>query len=197
MKTLEKSSDNYKQLAFKIMVVVMLRGGKIAKRELLADDIAQHGLFADLKKKIDIKGSITRCTEQLLEIFLEKTEDGRSYRILHDVITRCTFIAAFQNNRTLLFTECDPILVSECLRLKSLGERFQFPGYLIYDNSNLKIGIPSELFKEIAILFFQRTEIRSVLHNSRLYDDKKFQIEWNSAELHFTNEIQVTNEADN
>lgn len=186
LQTLEKSNKIHEQLAFKVMVIVMLHGGKIEKRELLADDIAQHGLFADLKKKIDVQGSIIGCTKQLLEIFLEETEDGRSYRIIHDVITRCTFIAAFQNNRTLLLTECDPILVIECLRLKSLGERFQFSGDLFYDNSNLKIGIPSELFKEIARLFFQRTEIRSVLRNSRLYDDKKFQIEWNSAELHFT-----------
>lgn len=68
---------------------------------------------------------------------------------------------------------------------------------ILYDNSNLKIGIPSYLFKEMARFFFQRTEMISVLQKSRLYDDRIFQDEWNKAELHFTNEIHVTNEADN
>lgn len=183
LKTLERSNKIHEQLAFKVMVIVMLRGGKIKKRELLGDNILHHELF------IDVQGSIIGCIEQLLEIFLEETEDGRSYRIIHDVVTRCTFIAAFQNNRKLLFTECFPILVIECLRLKSLREKFQFPGNPIYDNSNLKIGISSELLEEMARLFFQQKEMRSILQKSRLYDDRIFQDEWNKAERHFTNEI--------
>lgn len=193
LKTLERSNENYKELAFKTMVIVMLRGGKIAKQELLADDISQHGVFADLKKRIDIPGSIIGCIEQLLKIFLEETEDGRSYRMLHDVVTRCTFIIAFENHRTLLFTECDPILMFECLRLKPLGERFMYYGKLCYDYGDLKIGIPSELFKDIAELFFQRTEMRNILRNNRIYEDEKFKDEWNKAEQHFTNKIHVTN----
>lgn len=195
LKTLESSNENYKQLAFKTMVIVMLRGGKIAKKELIADGISQHSVFADFKKKIDIQGSIIGCIEQLLKIFLEETEE--SYRMSHDVITRCTFIIAFENHRTLLFTECDPMLMFECLRLKPLGERFKYYGKLFYDYSDLKIGIPSESFKEIAELFFQRTEMRSILRNSRIYEDEKFKDEWNKAEQHFTNETNVANKTHN
>lgn len=109
LKTLERSNKNHEQLAFKVMVIVMLHGGEITKRELLADEIHHHRLFADQNRKMDVPGSITRCTEHLLEIFLEETGDGQSYRFLHDIITRCTFIYAFENHRTLLFTECDKI----------------------------------------------------------------------------------------
>lgn len=31
----------------------------------------------------------------------------RSYRILHDVTTRCTFLGAMENHKTLLFRECE------------------------------------------------------------------------------------------
>lgn len=197
LKTLERSNKNHEQLAFKVMVIVMLHGGEITKRELLADDIPHHVLFADLKKKMDVPGSIMGCTEQLLEIFLEKTLDGESYRFLHEIITRCTFISAFENHRTLLFKECDEILVLESLRLKSFSEKLNIFGGILYDNSNMKIGIPSYLFEEMARLFFQRTETRSVLQKSRLYDNRTFQDEWNKAELYFTDEIHVNNETNN
>lgn len=138
---------------------------------------------------MDVLGSITGCIEQLLKIFLEETKGGRSYRILHNVITRCTFITAFENHRTLLFTECNDMLVLESLRLKSIKERLHLFKDISYDDSNLEIGISSYLFEEMARLFFQRTEMRSVLQRSRLYDTRIFQDEWNKAELHFTNEI--------
>lgn len=195
LKTLERSNKNHEQLAFKVMVIVMLRGGEITKKELL--EIHHHRLFADLKTKMDVPGSITGCTEQLLEIFLEETGDGQSYRFLHEIITRCTFISAFENHRTLLFTECDEILVLESLRLKSLFGKLNIFGGIFYDSSSLKIGIPSYLFEEMARLFFQRTEMRSVLQKSRLYDNRTFQDEWNKAELYFTDEIHVTNETNN
>lgn len=138
LKTLERSNKYYDVL----MIIVMLHGGKIAKKELLADGISNHEVFADLNEKMDVEGSITGCIEQLLDIFLEKTEDGHSYRILHDVITRCTFIAAFENHWTLLLKECDEILLFECLRLKSLYEICRFSAYIIYNYSNFKISIP-------------------------------------------------------
>lgn len=47
LKTLERSNKYQEQLAFKVMVIVMLHGGEIAKRELLADDIPNHEVFAD------------------------------------------------------------------------------------------------------------------------------------------------------
>lgn len=186
LKTLERSNKNHEKLAFKVMVFVMLHGGEITKKKLL-DDIHHHRLFAGLKRKMDVPGSITGCIEQLLEIFLEETKGGGSYRILHDVITRCTFITAFEKHGTLLFTECDAMLVLESLRLKSFKEKLYLFTDISYDNSNLEIGIPSYLFEEMARLFFQRTEMRSVLQRSRLYDTRIFQDD--KAELHFTNEI--------
>lgn len=117
------------------------------------------------------------CIDQLLEIFLEETENGQSYRILHEVITRCTFIVAFENHRTLLFKKCDAILVFECLRRKSLTERSLFSDDPIYDYSNLKILLSSKLLVEMARLFFQRNDMRSVLRNSRIYNENKFQNE--------------------
>lgn len=195
--TLENSNKNQEQLVFKLMVIVMLHGGEIAKRELLADDIPNHEVFADLKEKMDVKGSIMGCIDQLLEIFLEETENGRSYRILHEVITRCTFIVAFENHRTLLFKKCDAILVLECLRRKSFSERSPFSEEPTYNYGNLKILLSSKLLVEMARLFFQRKDMRSVLRNSRIYDEKKFQDEWSKAELRFTNTMPVINETDN
>lgn len=81
------------------------------------------------------------------------------------------------------------MLVLESLRLKSIKERLHLFKDIPYDNSNLEIGISSYLFEEMARLFFQRTEMRSVLQRSRLYGTRIFQDEWNKAELHFTNEI--------
>lgn len=195
--TLENSNKNQEQLVFKLMVIVMLHGGEIAKRELLADDIPNHEVFADLKEKMDVKGSIMGCIDQLLEIFLEETENGQSYRILHEVITRCTFIVAFENHRTLLFKKCDAILVLECLRRKSFSERSPFSEEPTYNYGNLKILLSSKLLVEMARLFFQRKDMRSVLQNSRIYDEKKFQDEWSKAELRFTNTMPVINETEN
>lgn len=199
LKTLKNSNKNLEQLAFKVMVIVMLHGGEIAKRDLLADEILYHEVFADVKEKNDVKESIKGCIDQLLEIFLEETENMRSYRILHEVLTRCTFIVAFENHRTLLFKKCDAILVFECLRRKWFLERTPLSEDPTYDYSNLKILLSSELLKEMARLFFQRKDRRSrnVLRNSRIYDEKKFQEEWSKAELHSTNAIPVINETDN
>lgn len=196
LRSLERSNQNYEQLAFKIILIVMLRGGKIAKSELLGDDILHHELFVDLIGKMNVKESIIGCTEQLLKIFVEETGE-RSFRILHDVITRCTFLVAFKNHRTLLFKECDSILIFECLRLKLFSERLLRLREVVYDYNNLQIRISEEIFEDIARLFFQRTGMRSILQKSRLYENEKFKDEWNKTEQHFSNEIHVTNETDN
>lgn len=52
----------------------MFYGGEIVKRELY--DIFNYEVFVDLKEKMDVKGFIIGCIEQLFEIFLEKMEDG-------------------------------------------------------------------------------------------------------------------------
>lgn len=188
LKTLKNSNKNQEQLAFKVMVVVMLHGGEIAKRELLADDIPNHEVFADLKEKMDVKVSIMGCIDQLLEIFLEETKNGRSYRILHEVITRCTFIVAFENYKTLLLKKCDAILVLECLRRESFMERSPFSEDPTYDYSNLKILLSSKLLEEMARLFFQRIDMRSVLGNCKIYDDEIFRM--NGVKLKYILQMQ-------
>uniref|UniRef100_A0A8W8N1Y1 Uncharacterized protein n=1 Tax=Magallana gigas TaxID=29159 RepID=A0A8W8N1Y1_MAGGI len=84
LKTLEKSLNIHNQLAFKVMVFFVLHDGEFSKWEL--DDISQHALFVNLKK-MDDEASNDGCIEYLLDLFIEETADGRSYRILHDVIT--------------------------------------------------------------------------------------------------------------
>lgn len=165
LKTLEESPEINDQLAFKTMVFVVVHNGEIAKREL--DDILYHSLFADLKEKLNIREFIDECIEQLLDLFIEETLEGRSYRILHDVITRCTFLAAMENHMTLLFRECNPILIFECIRLKSRGEKIKCKGQVVYDDTYLKIALPTEKFQEVAKLFCQRSEMQSFMWNSR------------------------------
>ncbi|XP_052699175.1 uncharacterized protein LOC128176701 [Crassostrea angulata] len=189
LKTLEKSSE----LAFKIMGFFVFHNEEIAKTDL--DDISLYALFADLKK-MDDEASINGCIEHLLDLFIEETADGRSYRILHDVITRCTFLAAFENHMTLLLTECNPILLFDCTRVKSTVQKLK-SGQLAYDFSSISVGIPSDIYPEVARLIYQRTGMSEVLQNSKLYEDKKFQDEWNKTEQYFTNEIHVENKTVN
>lgn len=185
LKSLEGSPEIHEQLAFRIMVFIVLHDGEIAKTDL--DDLSNHTLFADLN--MDIKGSINRCIKLLLDLFVEETANGQSYRAIHDVIMRCTFLAAVENHMTLLFTECGPMLIFDCIRLKSKWptEQFLCAGKIFYDYSDLKIGIPSNQYLNLAKIFFQRTEIWSFLRNSRFYGKKKMQNAWNNAKLHFTN----------
>lgn len=174
LKSLEESPEIKDQFAFKVMVFIVLHDGEIAKSEL--DDISQHLLFA----KLNDKGLITECVEQLLDFFLEETAEGQSYRVLHDVITRCTFLAAMENHMTLLLTECNPTLIFDCIRVKSVLQKFSY-GKLAYDLSDINIGIPTDLYPMIAKLFFQHRDIRNVLQNSIFYEEKRFLNEWNKA----------------
>lgn len=175
LKSLEESPEIHDQFAFKVMIFVVLHDGEIAKSEL--DDISQHSLFANLNDKMNLKGSINECVEQLRDLFIEETVGGRSYRVLHDVITRCTFLAAMEKYRTLLFTECNPTLIFDCIRVKSVLQRCKYVK-LAYDFRDINIGIPTDIYREIAKLFFQRTEIRNVLQNSKFYEEIRFLDEW-------------------
>lgn len=129
---------------------------------------------------MNIEGSIYECVEQLRDLLIEETVDGRSYRVLHDVITKCTFLAAMENHMNLLLTECNPILIFDCFRVKSVLQKF-YDGKLAYDLSDINIGIPTDLYPEIARLGFQQTEIRNVLQNNKFYEDKIFLDEWKKA----------------
>lgn len=129
---------------------------------------------------MNIEGSIYECVEQLCDLLIEETVDGRSYRVLHDVITKCTFLAAMENHMNLLLTECNPILIFDCFRVRSVLQKF-YDGKLAYDLSDINIGIPTDLYPEIAKLGFQQTAIRNVLQNNKFYEDKIFLDEWKKA----------------
>lgn len=129
---------------------------------------------------MNIEGSIYECVEQLRDLLIEETVDGRSYRVLHDVITKCTFLAAMENHMNLLLTECNPILIFDCFRVRSVLQKF-YDGKLAYDLSDINIGIPTDLYPEIAKLGFQQTAIRNVLQNNKFYEDKIFLDEWKKA----------------
>lgn len=129
---------------------------------------------------MNIEGSINECVEQLRDLFIEETVDVRSYRVMHDVNTKCTFLAAMENHMTLLLTKCNPILIFDCFRVKSVLQKFYYEK-LAYGLSDINIGIPTDLYPEIAKLGFQQTKIRNVLQNNKFYKDKIFLDEWKKA----------------
>lgn len=177
LKTLEMSPDIHNRSAFKLMVYVILHGGEIAKCKL--KDIQHHALFDDFRERMDTEDIIIGCIDKLLDLYVEESADGRSYRVLHDVITNCTVIAAFENHMKLLLTECDLILLFECIRLKSRTEKIHYARKIVYDYSNINIAIPSEWFPMIARFSSKRKEIMDVFKNIRLFEDEGLQMELN------------------
>lgn len=178
LKTLERSAEIHDQSAFKLMVYVILHGGEITKCSL--KDIAYHALFNDLREKMDGENTIKACIDKLLDLYIEESADGGSYRVLHDVITKCTFLTAFENQMTLLFKECDIILLFDSIRVKSIVDKMklQYSGEIIYDYKSLKIAIPTEMYPAIARSSFEREEIIDVFRKIRLFEDEGFQIRW-------------------
>lgn len=178
LETLEMSDDIHNQITFKLLVYIVLRDGEIAKCRL--KDIPHHALFDDLRKKMDKDKTIIKaCTDKLLDLYIEESADGRSYRVVHDVISKCTVMAAFQNNMPLLFEECDLIVLFDCIRLKGRTEKITKSKQTVYDFENLKIAIPTEFFPAIARLSFKRKKIIDIFKSIILFEDKKLQKEWN------------------
>lgn len=110
----------------------------------------------------------------------KKTWDGKSYRLIHDVITRCILFTALKYNihRNLVYKECDPLLLLSSFRHKTISERVKYPGEFIFDNQTLDIGIPTESFPSLAKTFGQRNDMMTMLRNARLCEDQEFQNKW-------------------
>lgn len=194
LKYCQMSSNIHNQSAFNLMVFLILNGGEIAKSKL--NQIQDHALFDNLKV-IDKDETIDGCIKWLLNLFIEESADGGSYRVVHDVITKCTILAASVNHMKLLLKECDPIILFDCIRLKTIAEKIQYPEETVCDYSNLKIAIPSEWFPMIARLSFERKEIIELFKNIRLFEDKDFQREWNKEqELHFKKKQEAKTSTD-
>lgn len=176
MKALEKSTDKQDQVKFKALVLTMLRGGEIAKTEI--EETWEKVFLDDLIKTEDGKETIKGCIHELINVYIKETKDGKSYKMIHDVITKCTFLAAVENNSDLLFTECCNFPLLECIRHKSNSEKWSFYGKIVYDNEYLQVGVPTEFYPKIAKMFVQRNEIMNMLATVRFFENKKFQKEW-------------------
>lgn len=70
---------------------------------------------------------------------------------------------------TTLLTECNPTVICDCIRVKSVLQKINF-GNLSYDLSDINIGIPTELYPKIAKLFFQQKDKKNILQNSIFYE---------------------------
>lgn len=189
LKKWEESDKIYEQFLFKVMVFIVLHDGEIAKWEL--NDISQHALFIELKNVLNVElfeKAIKWCIEMLLQLFIEETTDERSYRIMHDVITRCTFLAALQNNKRLLFLECSPILIFDCICEKWKNDKKNS------DFIEIDIGVPAEIYPDLARFCCQRSEMERVLRNNKLYDNEIFLKEYKKAEVYFMSQIHVEND---
>lgn len=176
LKALEESSNILERVKFKALVFIMLHGGEIAKRELEKD--FDHALFNDLIETDNRKETIQKCIQQLINIYIKETSDKKSYKMVHDVITKCTFLAAAKNHHDLLFTECFHFPLLECIRHKSGSERIFYFGKFIYDHENLQIGVPTHFYQMIAKMFVQRNNLMDMLHTVRFFEDKDFLVEW-------------------
>ena len=122
----------------------------------------------------------TLARECILQRYVEETYDGKSSRLIHDVITRCILYTELKYNihRNLVYRECDPLLLLSCFRHKTISERFIYPGEFIFDNQTLDIGIPTESFPWLAKTFRQRNDMMNMLRNARLCEDREFQNKW-------------------
>lgn len=192
LKALENSDNNRKRVKFKALVFTMLHGGEIAKTEL--EDALDHALLNDLIQTDERKETIQECIKQLINVYIEETSDEKSYKMIHDIITKCTFLAAAENHHDLLFTECSCFPLLECIRHKSDSERIFFYGKIIYDYEKLQVGVPTHFYQMLAKMFVERNDLMDMLHTVRLFEDKDFQVKWLKAKKDSNKKTEQTQE---
>lgn len=176
LKALEKSDNIRKRLKFKALVYTMLHGGEITHLKL--ENVLDLILLVDLKETEDRKETIHECIQQLINVYIKETTDRKSYKMIHDVITKCTFLAAAENHSDLLFSECHYFPLLECIRHKSTLEKISFYGKIVYDLENLQFGVPTKLYPKIAKMFVERNDLMDILHTVRFFGNKNFQAVW-------------------
>lgn len=176
------SKDKYSRMTFRVLVYIMLEGGTIGKKKL--EDCTEHRVFAIKEEFPNKSKEIQGCVTRLLNGYLEETVDGTSYRILHDVITKCTFLVAMRMDYGLLFRECDASLLVDCIRKKYKTEKITQPGTFTFDIPELKVGIPTESYRNIAKALKQRNEAMMIpLENLNWCKDDQFQKVWENTKL--------------
>ena len=171
LKEMAKSETMNERVQFTKLVHMILHSKEIIKSEVGAM------VDQDVSDNSDEENLIPEC---ILQRYAEETFDGKSYRLVHDVITRCILYTALKYNihRNMVYKKCDPSLLLSCFRLKTLSERLIFPGEFIFDNHTLDIGMPAESFPLLAKTFGQRNDMMTILLNARLCEDREFQNEW-------------------
>ncbi|XP_061177724.1 uncharacterized protein LOC133186506 [Saccostrea echinata] len=173
LRRMRNSSDDRKK--FRVLEYTMLHGGEV-EIEKLENDI-DHPLFDVINNVDDRKAYISDYITQLLNGYMEKTK--KSYRILHDVITKCVFLVAAEREPEIMFKECDCFLLFDRIRQKSRMEKIWERGKFSCDDNSLTMGIPTESFPIVVKAFKHRKEIMPMLRNVKLFNDIDFQRVWN------------------
>lgn len=192
LKTLEISDNMRKRVMFKALVFTMLHGGEITKTKL--EEALNNALLNDLIQTDDRKKTIQECIKQLINVYIKETSDEQSYKMIHDIITKCTFLAAAKNHHDLLFTKCSYFPLLECIRHQSVSERIFFYGKIIYDHENLQVGVPTHFYQMLAKIFVERNDLMDMLHTVRFFEDKEFQVKWLNAKKDSNMKTEQTQE---
>lgn len=124
-------------------------------------------------------------TYEFLQSYVEETQDGKSYRLIHDIITRCVLYTAlkYDINRDLVYRNCDPLLFLDCTRYQT-----RIPGEFSFDDKTLEIEIPTESFNSFAKSLVERNET-GILQSAkwRLLEDQKLEIKRHEAKTNSSN----------
>lgn len=176
LKTLAKSDNMIKQVKFQALVLTMLHGGEIAKAKL--EEALDSAFLDDPMETEDRKEIIQGCIQKLIKVYIKESADRKTYKMIHDVITKCTFLAAAETHFNLLFTECYHFPLLECIRYKRTSERLKSYGNIVIDHENLEVGMPTEYYPMIAKIFVQRNELIDMVHIVRFFKNEEFQVEW-------------------
>jgi hypothetical protein len=177
---MRSSDDVNARMKFGILVYVMLHGGTVEKDTV--DSCTDPSLFSIKGEIPDMSTNIQDCVTDLLDGYLEQTADGKSYRTLHEVITRCIFLAAAEIDFLSLIDKCDAFLMFDCIRFKTTCTREKILnwGKIVIDTRELKVGIPTELCQSHAKALKQRSDdVPILLRKVNWVQDKNFQKVWN------------------
>ena len=176
LKAMAKSQSINKHVLFTTLVRIILPNKEMTKTDLEA--ILDQVVSDNLKDDEDRENLTRECIPQLLQSYIEKTQDGKSYKMIHDVITRCILFTCMQFNihRNLVFKECDPSLLLNCIRPKTFSERILASGDVIFIDKTFDIALPMELFSSLAESFVQ-----TMLQNARFLENTQFQYKWYEA----------------
>lgn len=172
-----KSQDMDKCLQIQTLIEMTFHNGEMTKTDV--EVMMDH----NIKDGTDKEELTRKCIKQLLQSYVEETRDGKSYRLIHDVITRCVLYTAlkFTKNLDSLFKKCDPLLLLDCVRSKTFFEQLMSTREFIFDDKTFDIGLPMETFPSLAESLLQRNEIWTSLGNVRIMEDEDFKQEWQRA----------------